>query len=256
MFTGYSDKSFAYLAFAYEPRPGFALALPRAFEAVQEKSRKKFTAWIVTSDGRYILRCIERRYVVFIEHSRLAFFGLGLDAFVNERKTLVGLFNHALDVMKIDALKRLGFQVVSFVPTGMSHAEICDLMFGGFLLDARNFSDICGKPDDVLIDLHGRQDGLKSRTIIGAMTSEQVSSQIMKTANVELLLEPRYFDATLLEFRDRCAIDCLLVDNDLSDEDKPTSEIDGFVEKALATSSRMIESVQYKLKSLRRKEAD
>mgnify|MGYP001148488107 CR=1 FL=1 len=246
----YNDKALSYIAFNYEPQPGFVRKLSEAFEAVQTKFQ--FKIWAIAPD-KYFIRNVEKRYIISFELNRLGFFGLGLDVLRQEHAKLADIFVMAFEVMGVATVKRSGLRVTAFIPVDMSHHEICKLMFGSFLQDEKTYEPLCGSPKDVLIQVHGTQRELDTKTIIAAMTGEQVGSHIASLSNLEMLVEPRLYDEALIHFRSRAMQDCLFIDNDLSRDDRTPTSIPEFLSRALSVSEYMAETSVYRLKAIQKR---
>ena len=55
----------------------------------------------------------------------------------------------------------------------MSHPKMCDLMFGSYVVDRAELSSTYGKLDDLLLQLHGNLNEIKTKTVIAPQTIEQ-----------------------------------------------------------------------------------
>jgi hypothetical protein len=228
----------------FEAQVGYARRLSEAVEAVQGRFASKY--WACTTE-RYFLREPTKRFFLSIEFARLGFMGLGLGAWMSGLNDFVSLYQMALEKMGVQKLKRMGFKTQAFIPVDMKHNEISDLMFGSFLVDPKELETICGKPDDVLVQLHGSYKGLKTQTVIAPVTAEQAATAFMANPNLELLLEPKLYDTGLKDFRDRIAMDCLIVDNDLSQTDVTPDAIQSFARDSLDVADKITEAAVYRL---------
>jgi hypothetical protein len=229
----------------FEPQVGYARRLSEAVEAVQGRLASEH--WVSTAE-RYFLREPTKRFFLSIEFARLSFMGLGLDEWMSGLNDFVSLYRMALEKMGVQKLKRMGFRTQAFIPVDMTHSEISELMFGSFLVEPKELETICGKPDDVLVQLHGTYKGLKTQTVIAPVTAEQAAKCFMANPNLEQLLEPRLYDTGLKDFRDRIAKDCLIVDNDLSQTDVTPDAIQAFARDSLDAADKITEATVYRLK--------
>jgi hypothetical protein len=127
---------------------------------------------------------------------------------------------------------------------------MADLMFGSYLLPAAELQDVCGKLEDVLVQLHGDQEGMKLQLILAPMTADQAVQQFQAIPNLETFLEPKLFDVGLKEFKDRIAQDCFFVSADLSRADVPITEVSFFTRKSLEVADTIMGVAIQKLKSL------
>jgi hypothetical protein len=72
----------------------------------------------------------------------------------------------------------MGFKAVAFLPLGMTHAEMCDLLFGSFLLPASDLQDIANEPEDALVQIHSSYKNMKTVLVVAPMTVEQAARQL------------------------------------------------------------------------------
>jgi hypothetical protein len=247
MLKKYPDRVFVNFGLDFEAQIGYARKLSEAAEAVQ--GRLAIKKWSYTTE-RYVLRVVEKRYYLSLDFARFGFTGLGLDAWMSGLNDHVALFRLGLEKMGVQKLKRAGFKAQAFIPLDMTHAETCELMFGSFLVEAKELESICGKPEDLLVQLHGNYKGLKTQTIIAPVNAEQSAQSFIANGNLELLIEPRLFDTGLKDFRDRIAKDCLLVDSDLSRTDVTPDAIQAFAKDSLEAAGQIAEATVYRLKRM------
>lgn len=245
MLKEYPDRVCVGFTLDFEAQIGYARWLSETIEAVQARLPTKLWA---CSTERYFLRQPENRLFVSFEYARFGFMGLGLDAWMSGLDDYVSLFRMALERMGVEKLKRMSFRTQSFLPVGMTHSETCELMFGSFLVEAKELETICGKPNDLLVQLHGTYKGLITRTVIAPVNTEQAVESFINNPNLELMLEPKLYDTGLKDFRDRIATDCLIVEGDLSQTDTTTDAIQVFARDSLNAADKIAAAVVHRLK--------
>ena len=250
MLKEHPNSVFVSFALDFEAQIGYARRLSEAAEAVQGRLSVKY--WSCTRE-RYFLRDTEKRSSVSLEFNRFGYMGLGLGGWRSGVNDYVSLFKLGLERMGVQKLTRMGFKAQAFISVDMTHREICELMFGSFLVEAKDLETICGKPEDVLVQLHGSYKGLKTQTIIAPVNAEQSAQTFMSNPALELLFEPKLYDSGLKDFRDRIARDCLIVDSDLSQSDATPDAIQDFARESLEAAEQIAEATVYRLKRMQRK---
>ena len=253
MLKEHSNRICVFFALDFEAQLGYARRLSEAAEAVQGRFSAKH--WSCSTE-RYFLRDTSNRFFLSLEYARFGYTGLGLNAWVDGIGSFADYFRVGLEKMGVQKLRRIGFKAQAFIPVEMSHHEICELMFGSFLVEAKDLEPICGKPDDLLIQLHGTHRGLKTQTVIAPVNAEQAVQSFTATPNLEFLAESKLYDNGIKEFRDRIAHDCLIVDSDISRNDLTPREIQGFARDALDAAEYISEAVVFRLKRMRRRKGE
>jgi hypothetical protein len=231
----------------FEPQIGYVRSLPEAVDEVQRRLSVKH--WACGPD-KYILRNTDQRYFLMFEVSRFTFASLGLGVWISDNRGFIDLYKMALERMRIAQLKRIGFRTQAFMNLEMSHPEICELMFGSYLVPAKELESVCGKPDDLLVQLHGTYKDMKTRTILAPVTSDQAVQHFISNNALDLFVEPRLFDTGALEFRNRIAQDGLIVDSDLFIEKTTTDQIQTFTKDSLEASDQIAQAAVYRVKRL------
>jgi hypothetical protein len=248
MLKSHPDRVCTICAVDFEPIVGFCRRLPEAVEAAQ--ARLKAAHW-ASSTVAYVLRDTVRRRILVLDFRRCQFQTLGLEGWQKDLDENAAIIRVTLETLGVARLKRVGFQAQAFLPLGMSQREMADLMFGSYLLPAVELQDVCGKLEDVLVQLHGEREGMKLQLILAPMTADQAVQQFQLTPNLETFLEPKLFDMGLKEFKDRIAQDCFFVSADLSRADVPTTEVSLFSRTSLEAADTITGAAVQKLKSLR-----
>jgi hypothetical protein len=250
MLKTHAEQVCTYFAVDFEPILGAVPKLAEAAEAVQ--ARLKAPHWASTTWG-YILRDTVRRRILALDYRRCVFQTLGLEGWQKDLDENAAIIRQGLDRLGVARLKRIGFQTQAFLPIGMVQREMADLMFGSYLVPAEELREVCGKLEDVLVQLHGEREGMKLQLIVAPMTADQAVQQFQLFPNLENFLEPKYFDVGLKEFKDRIAQDCLLVLADLFRTDVTATEVTPFSRRSLDAADIITDAAVQKLKSLRLK---
>jgi hypothetical protein len=219
-----------------------------AAEVIQ--SRLKAPHWGL-APGKYVLRDTVNRMIYVIHLRGILVQNLGMDQWVLNLDEHLNIIKDGLKKLGVDRIKRIGFNTAAFLPLGMSHPEIVDLMFGSYLMPATDFQELCGKPEDTLIQLHGEHNKMKTQVDVVPMTSEQAVQGLLANPNLEAFVEPKLLDTGVKEFRDRIAFDCLHVAVDLARTDVTDTEISFFGRQALDAADKITEAAVQKLKTLR-----
>jgi hypothetical protein len=240
------DHVIVFFVAEYEPQVGFMGRVPEASEAVLEKL--KTPHWVVVPSGTTLLRYPERKVLVVIDHRRVVIQTLGLLPWQSGLPEHVEIVKIALRKMRVEKVKRLLFKSLSFLPLGMLHAEMVSLMYGSFLASAEDLEGVCGKPDDALVQIHGARMGMSLKLIVAPMTPEHVLQQLHAISGLDNFLEPKLFDSSLKEFKDRICADNLHVDLELSRDNAAPEEILYFVNNSLAEADVITQAVIRKLK--------
>ena len=215
MINRFPDRVVVQFAATFEPQIRYFRSLNEAAALAQDRLKVKHWGYGLEN---YILRDTEKRLFLAFNYSRIGYLCLGLSSWASNRSEYAKVVADAVKYLGIEKLSRIGFKTQAFLPLDMSFTELGELMFGSFVSDATKLRPICGEANDALVQLHGVYKGLKSQTVIAPHNAEQVILTFSAIPNLEQLIEPKLFDTGLKEFRDRVAIDCLLVDTDLSME--------------------------------------
>jgi hypothetical protein len=247
MLKANSHRACATFAADYEPQVDFQARLPGAAEACRKKLDVK--QWALGA-GALLLRDIEKRVLLTVDHRRVGLQFLGmtpLQADVNRYSAVVRL---ALDKMAVQKLQRIGMKIQVFLSLKMSHEELVKLMFGTFFAPAQDLESLCGKIDDGLVQLHGTRGGMKLVVVVVPFTAEQATTWFMAFPNLEHFLEPKLLDTGVKDFKDRIAEDGLLLDIDLSRLNADPEDVPYFFTNVLQESEAIADGVTRMLKTL------
>ncbi len=250
MLEGYSGRSLRAVAADYEPQVGFATKLSDAAEAIQAKLAAEHWGF---GTGSYLFRDPNSRFLLHLDFRRVSCQTLGLVNWQKRLEEYSSILRVALDRMKIKTLKRVGFKVSSFLPLGLSHSEMADLIFGSYLLPAEELKDVCGKAEDALVQLHGAYKMMKLQLIVAPMSVEQASKQFLSMPNLEHFLEPKLLDTGVKEFGDRLKEACLYIDVDLARTDCEVADLHLFLKDSLEGTQSICEQAVLRFKSLKPK---
>lgn len=246
----HADKAVVFVAAHFEPQIAFVKRLPNVVDAVVKKL-SKVPSWALTPDHKYLIRETRERFFYLIDHQIFYCQTLGLDPWIMNLEAHVEAMTIALSKMDVTRLTRLGFMVQVALPLEMTHYEICDLMFGSYLVDRTELSSIYGKVDDLLLQLHGSYNEMRSQTVIAPQTIEQSRANFLATPNLELFVEPKLLDTGVKEHYDRISRDCLNLRIDMSKKDVPANAVRSVLEDALDGAERVAEGTILRIKALK-----
>jgi hypothetical protein len=247
MLKNHPQRAVAIFAVEFEPIVDFA-KVTSAAEVLHK--RMKTPHWAVTT-GSYAFRDMTHRHLAVVDFRRVSVQMLGLETWQKELADFASQVTLILQKLGISRLKRIGFLTRTFLSLGMSHREMADLMFGSYLALAQDFQEICGKPDDVLVQLHGEEGNMKLQLVVAPMTEDQAGKSFLSTENLEAFVEPKLIDTGVKDFKDRIATDCFFVQVDLFRTDVADSEVPLFLRQSFDGADRITEAAVQKLKSLR-----
>ena len=221
MLTDYSDRTMTFFAADYEPQVAYARKLADAAEAMQ--SVLQTPSWIHAL-GQYALRDPGKRLVAVVGHGRVFWEVIGTAPFEKTLTATTSTIMAALNALGVKRLKRVGYKTITFAPLSMTHPEICELMFGSFLPDASVLEPVCGRPNDMAVQLHTRYREMRLVLNVLPQTAEQVRTVLFAQPNLDLLLDNRYTDTGIRDFLNIIQHDCLTVDVDVYREDGETPQ--------------------------------
>jgi hypothetical protein len=248
MLKNHPDRICTYFAIDFEGTLATQKRLPDAAGLVQ--TTLSLPSFSITTAGGYVFRASANRHFYSIELNRFYSQTLGLHPWSEKLDEKASLARGVMERLELRSAKRIGFKVTAFLPLGMNHDEIVELMFGSFLLPAGELRDVVESPNDVSVQLHGRYGRMKTILVVAPQTAEQASQQIAAISGMEMFNEPRLFSTNVKDFRDKAAAPCLCVDVDLFRTDVPDSEVSSFVRESFDGAERIVEKTVQRLKSL------
>lgn len=230
----------------YEPQIDFQARLPAAAEACRKTLDVKH--WAIS--GAVLLRDVEKRVLLTIDHRRVGLQFLGMAPLQADVRGYSAIARLALDKMAVRKLSRLGMKIQLYLSLKMSHEELVKLMFGTFFAPAQGLESLCGTIDDGLVQLNGTRSGMKLILWVIPVTAEQATNWFMGFPNLEHFLEPKLLDTAVKEFKDRIAEDGVLLDIDLSRTAADAEDVPYFYSNALLECEAIADGVTRILKAL------
>jgi|SRR5271157_3757437 len=251
LLKSHAGHALTYLSLHFEPQIDFTKKLSNLAEAVLKHS--KAPHWASTA-GRYIIRETNKRFFYLFDHQVFYCQTLGLDPWLVNLEDHLEVMAIASRKMEVTRIKRFGFQVSIQLPLGMAHAEICDLMFGSYVVERQELLSTFGKVDDVLLQLFGYYKEIRSQTIIAPQTAEQSSKHFLSTANLDLFVEEKYTDTCIKEQLERVSHDCLSLTIEMTKEDVPANSLPSLVHDCYEGVENIAEGVVLRIRLLKPKE--
>jgi hypothetical protein len=246
MLAKHGSRVCTFFAVDFEPR--FGVELSNAAGLVYEEYRPPH--YKAALPLAFVLSWPNTRKVLSITHNRVAWQTLGLSTWSDGWKEHMATIRTALKSMHVSAFKRIGFKTVAYLPLSMSHAEMCELMFGAFLAPEEDFAQVHEGARDPLLQIEGESRGLKYILVVTPFDKKQASRNFLSLPNLELFLENKYLDQGVKDFHDRVTeSDCFLVDIDLFRVDVEADCLEDFLKASLATAEQVTTSCVRRLRS-------
>ena len=239
LLRSHSNRAIAIVLANFEPQISFLKRIPNAAEAVMK--RIKAPHWGMSPDNRFLIRETTKKFIYVIDFQSFFCQTLGLDPWIENIDDHIESMSIAFNKMDVTRLKSVAFVVAAWIPLGMSHAEICDLVFGSLMVNRSELASTYGNLGDVLLQLHGTLNGFQTRTIIAPQTVEQAGAAFLATNHLDSLLEPRLLDTSVKDFHDQISHECLFMSIELKSTDFPVSSIGTFVRDAMEAAERIAE---------------
>jgi len=246
MLTKHHSRVCTFFAADFDPRfgPEVSSAASRIYE---EHRPPKYRA---TMPSLFQFAWPETRNLLVVTHSRVAWQTLGLRAWNDSLQEHLSVVTMGLQTMHVSAFKRIGFKIVAYLPLSMSHAEMCKLMFGAFVLPEEDFQQVSKGGRDPLLHMEGESGGLEYLLIVTSLSKAQASKHFFSFPNLDLFLAEMYLDVGLKDFHDRVTeSDCFLVDIDLFRTNVGIDCLEGFVKEALGTAEAVTDACVRRLLS-------
>ncbi len=247
-----ADRAVAYFAAHFEPQVAFARKLPNVVESVIKQS--KAPHWGATTDNKYIIRETNKKFFYLFDHQVFFCQTLGLGPWIAYTENHFEAMSTTFNKMDVTRIKRLGFMVSIHLPLEMSHAEMCDLMFGSYLVDREKLSPIYGKLDDLWLQFHGYYRGIRSQTTIAPQTVDQSRKTFLGTPHLEAFVEPKFLDTCIKEHYERVSTESLNLVIEMSKEDVPISSVRSFLSDSLEGAESIAAGTVRKIKGLKTEE--
>lgn len=236
MLKDHSKHVCTYFAVDFEP------CLDARVAEAAEKMRTQFKPEEVTARVplSYLFRWPSQRYFATLDVRRIGWQSLGLTPWNDNLPERLDMISVGLATVGARDLRRIGFKVSAYLPLSMSHAELCDLMFGSFLASAQDLSRVFGEHADPLLQIQGESNGFKYILIVTPMNPEQIANNFRQNGNLEHFLEDRFLDTAVKKFQEEItSSDCLYFDIDLFQLKVSPDRLREFAKSSLAQAERM-----------------
>jgi hypothetical protein len=245
-----SEHAMTRFSAQFEAQIGYAKKLPNVVESVQK--RIKAPHWTSTAE-KYIVRETHKKFFYVFDNQIFYCQTLGLGPWIANLDDHLEVMSIVFNKMEVTRIKRLELQISAQLPLGMSHSEMCDLVFGSYIVDREELTSTYGKLDDVLLVLHGYHKGIRSQTTIAPQTTEQSKKTFWSIGNLDAFVEPRLIDTCVKEHFDLISQDCLYLSMEMIKEDAPVSNVRSLLHDSLEGAEKIAEETVLRLKGLKRK---
>lgn len=246
MLSKHADRVCTFFAVDFEPHLGAKLGTV----AEQIHAERKPAKTSIAAPVSYTFAWPDDRILMILGFQRIAWQTLGLSAWGEKLEEHASVMKSALNALEVEKFNRIGFKVEGYLPLGMSHAELSQLMFGSFLVPAEELHDVCEEVDDPLVRMEGKRNGLQCLVTLCAMNTEQVSRQFLHVNNLEHFIQHKLLDTTVKDFHDGITRDdCFYFDIDLFDRDVSADTLDSFMKTSLATCEEIANASVRRLQS-------
>ena len=136
----HADRAVTYYSAHFDPQITYAKKLPNIADTVMKRSRPH---WASTAE-KYMIRETNKKFIYHFDHQIFFCQTLGLDPWIANFDDHVEVMSIAFSKMDVTRMKRLGFRVSIQLPFEMSHLEMCDLLFGSYLVQREELTAIYG----------------------------------------------------------------------------------------------------------------
>ncbi|MBC8872219.1 MAG: hypothetical protein H8E44_22535 [Planctomycetes bacterium] len=246
MLEKHGNRCRTYFAADFDAQVGSQFA-----DLANEIRRKYEPDKVQLGPHNYLFSWPSKRVLLVMNPWRMALQTLGLAAWKKKLSDHETMIRFSLDRLGIHKLKRIGFKVTAEIPLSMSHAEMCDLMFGSFVVPKERLEKVCGNPVDPLVHIEGENGDMQYILVVSSLTPEQVTKDLRTTPNLDLFLEDKYLDKGVREFLERIRQeDCFHYDIDLFRRDMDASNVKDFVQSSMEKAEQIAEACVRNLKSL------
>jgi hypothetical protein len=209
-----ADRSVLLFAANLEPQIAYVKKVPNAVESVMKHIR--FPHWGLTPDHKYVLRETNKSFLYILDHQVFHCQTLGLDPWTEYLESHFEAMSITFNKLEATRIKRLTLAITSQIALEMLHREMCDLLFGSYLVERDTLAPIYGKLNDVLLQLHGNYKDLSTRIIICPQTAEQSRQTFLTATNLDAFVEPKYLDCRIKEHYERVWEDSLNLSIEIS----------------------------------------
>jgi hypothetical protein len=225
MLSEIADRVCVFAAFDFDLVP--MGRVDTAFEAIYDRVKP---TWMAASPVHYLLRLPERHCLLDLGVKRLSWSLLGLTHWMNHLEDYVNISKYAIEKLRVENIKRIGFKVLSFIPLNMNREEMSRLMFGTFLADRDSLVPVLDNPDDPFVQFHGKKGNLDYVLTLTAMSKADIINTIRNIPNFAHFREDKYPEDNLRSFHSIITSqECFYFDVDFSRTDRPPSDLNEFL---------------------------
>jgi len=236
----------------FEPQVTFSKKLPNVAESVLKRVKTKH--WQSSNSQQYLIREISKQFIYHFDFQLFYCQTLGLAPWVDNFSEHAENFSIAFNKMDVSRLKSLTLKITIQLDLLMSHAEICDLVCKGYLLDNADLKAMYGVLDDIFFQIYGKRGGMKSQTTIAPQNADQARGTFLAIGNHEAFVEPKFVDTRVNEHLKLVSTDSLAVVVEMSKQDIAVASFREFLEDALEEAERIVEGTVLRIRALKPKE--
>jgi hypothetical protein len=205
---------------------------------------------ITVSPIHGLFRLPDRHCLFTIGVKRISWQLLGLSHWKTHLDEYLDISLLALDKLEVRQFSRVGFKVMVFLPIGMTHAEMSQLMFGSFLADREDLTHVFDQVEDPLVQLHGKRADLDYALTLTAMTKADITTTFRQIPNIDSFLEDRHLDDSLRTFHDRISTnEVFFFDVDFSQTDVPAPKLSAFLSSAMSEADSLSTACVHRLQT-------
>jgi hypothetical protein len=236
MLSKNQDRVLSYCALDYEPRLGSGFASAADVICRELNPNRIVNASVLSYTFQWPAEC----FAITLGAQRLMWQTLGLGPWQKELVKRIDTTREILRALGVQQFKRIGFKVTAYLPLGMTHAEMCQLMFGSFLVGVDELKEVCDPPYDTCLQIEGDQQGMHYILNAGPLTTKQAGETFGQVGNFGPFLKNKLSERATLEFYDRVTeSDVFLFDIDLSRTDCPADQLECFLTQSLETAGKI-----------------
>lgn len=245
MLTKYADRVCTFFAADFGPHFGVKLA-EAADEIYANHKPQRVTAHV---PFRYIFGWTDDQVLMILNSRRVFWQTLGWSAWRDRLKEHMALTSSVLKRIGVETFERIGFRVQAYLPLEMSHAELSHLMFGSFLVALDELREVCGEPNDPLVQIQGKKDDFEYVLFLTGMNKEQISTGFLQTNNLDYFRNDKFLDTTVKETHETLTrSDCFYFDVDLFRRNVGVETLASFAKESLAAAEQLANACVQRLR--------
>lgn len=246
MLEKYKDRACTYFAIDYDLLLGSRLL--DAAEVVSAEYRPARTGF--GTSHFYDFQWPAELWRCLVGPKRIAIETLGSSPWLDHLDSRANLLLKLLEKLRVEAIKRIGFKVVVFIPLQMTHREATELFVSNFLNESEQLSAIFGKKLDPELHIEGDLDEFRYSLNLDVMTEEETSRRFLELNNLETFLNEKLLDDRVKRFHDRITErTCLFFDVDLYRNDLTAPDVKSFAKNAIESAGELAANLVRQLKS-------